>query len=612
MPGTKEQRLQRLKERIRELPERPGVYLHKNQEGEVIYVGKARNLRNRVSSYFVSKGARDAKTMTLVSEIESFEFLATNNELEAILLENNLIKTHQPRYNVLLRDDKTYPYLKVTMSEPYPRVVFTRRVDTSKGDLYFGPFFAGTARRILKLVTDQFRLRTCDIDVKERESALPRPCLYFDMHQCLGPCVVGLTTRATYLEMVDDVVLFLGGKSRELQERLKQRMYSAAEQENFEAAKYYRDLIRTTERIQAEQQVASAGDEEVDVWGMHEEKGDVAIQLFIMRGGNLIDRRELFWEKVGDVRPDEFLSEVLQRYYQGNLFIPQEIHIPIDVEDEHLLNEWVSTQRGRKAAVRVPKRGRGVDLVELANKNARIAHQNRFRKSQQVRLQVAASRLGDVLGHEGDVMSIESFDISNIQGTDSVAGMVVFDGGKLDKKQYRIFNIKTVIGADDFRSMAEAVERRYKRLLEEEKRLPDVILIDGGRGQLNAAMSALAKVGIENQTIAGLAKREEEIYLPGVEEPLRLDRHDPALQLLQMIRDETHRFAVSSHRKRRSRRMLTSELDELEGIGDKRRKLLLEHFGSLSAVKQASAHDLAKVLGKKVGQAVYDQLHAGA
>lgn len=605
-------RLGRLKSRIRELPERPGVYLHRNAEGEVIYVGKARNLRNRVSSYFVSKGARDSKTMTLVSEIESFEFLTTNNELEAILLENNLIKTHQPRYNVLLRDDKTYPYLKVTMSEAFPRVVFTRRVDASKGDLYFGPFFAGTARRILKLVTDQFKLRTCDIDVKEAESALPRPCLYFDMHQCLGPCVVGLTTRTAYVEMVDDVVLFLGGKSRELQERLKHRMYSAAEAENFELAKYYRDLIRTTERIQAEQQVASAGDEEVDVWGMHEEKGDVAIQLFIMRGGNLIDRRELFWEKVGDVRPDEFLSEVLQRYYQGNLFIPADIDVPIEIEDQDLLSEWISTQRGRKASVRVPKRGRGVDLVELANKNARISHQNRFRKSQQERLQLAAERLGDVLGHEGDVRTIESFDISNIQGTDSVAGMVVFDGGKLDKKQYRVFNIKTVVGADDFRSMAEAVERRYKRLLDEEKRIPDVILIDGGRGQLNAAMSALAKVGIENQTVAGLAKREEEIYLPGVEEPLRLDRHDPALQLLQMIRDETHRFAVSSHRKRRSKRMLTSELDELEGIGNKRRKLLLEHFGSLSAVKQASSHDLAKVLGKKVGRAVYDQLHTGA
>lgn len=612
MSSDEAERLERLKNRIRELPERPGVYLHRNVKGEVIYVGKARNLRNRVGSYFVSKGARDSKTMTLVAEIGSFDFLATNNELEAILLENNLIKTHQPRYNVLLRDDKTYPYLKMTMSEAFPRVVFTRRVDASKGDLYFGPFFAGTARRILKLVTDQFKLRTCDIEVMEDESALPRPCLYFDMHQCLGPCVVGLTSRAKYLDMVDDVVLFLGGKSRELQERLKLRMYAAAEEENFELARYYRDLIRTTERIQAEQQVASAGGEEVDVWGMHEEKGDIAIQLFIMRGGNLIDRRELFWEKAGEVPTSEFLSEVLQRYYQGNLFIPAEVHIPIEVEDQTLLGEWITAQRGRKTTVRVPKRGRGVDLVELANKNARIAHQNRFRKSQQERLQLAAGRLGNVLGHEGEVKSIESFDISNIQGTDSVAGMVVFDGGKLDRKQYRVFNIKTVAGADDFRSMAEAVERRYKRLIDEEKPLPDVILIDGGRGQLNAAMSALAKVGVGEQTIAGLAKREEEIYLPGVEEPLRLDRHDPALQLLQMIRDETHRFAVSSHRKRRSRRMLTSELDALAGIGNKRRKLLLEHFGSLSAVKQASAHDLANVLGKKVGQAVYDQLHAGA
>src|SRR5688572_29074614 len=279
-------RLERLKARLKELPARPGVYLHKNGEGEVIYVGKARNLKNRVNSYLVGKGSRDAKTMTLVGEIEAIDFVTTNNELEAILLENNLIKTHQPRYNVLLRDDKTYPYLKVTLSEPYPRVVFTRRVDREKGDLFFGPFFAGTARRILKLVADQFKLRSCDLVIEEGKSAIPRPCLYYDMHQCLGPCVVGLTTTEAYREMVDDVVLFLGGKSRELPDRLRQRMYQAAEGENFELARYYRDLIRTVERIQAEQQVAGPQDEDMDVWGLYEEGGDIAVQLFVIRDGN--------------------------------------------------------------------------------------------------------------------------------------------------------------------------------------------------------------------------------------------------------------------------------------------------------------------------------------
>ena len=609
LAASHEERFRRLKARLKELPERPGVYLHKNPEGQVIYVGKARNLKSRVNSYLVGKGARDAKTMSLINEIETIDFVTTNNELEAILLENNLIKTHQPRYNVLLRDDKTYPYLKVTLSEPYPRVVFTRRVDRTRGDVYFGPFFAGTARRILKIVTDHFKLRSCDLEIPEGKTVLPRPCLYYDMHQCLGPCVAGLTTTAEYREMADDVTLFLGGKGRELQSRLKDRMYKAATEENFELASYFRDLIRTTERIQAEQQVASSGDQDVDVWGVFEQEGDVAVQLFIMRGGNLVDRRELFWEKTGEYSGPAFISEVLQRYYEDNLFIPSEVHLPFAVDEQELLCEWLTAKRGTKVSVRVPQRGRSVDLVQLATRNAQVAHESRFRKSQQDRLQLAAARLGELLGHSGLVERIDSFDISNIQGSDSVAGMVVFDRGKFDKKQYRIFNIRTVEGADDFRSIAEAVTRRYKRLMEEEKEFPDLILIDGGRGQLNAALMALNRLGIEGTTVAGLAKREEEIYMPGLEEPIRLERRDPALQLLQMVRDETHRFSVASHRRRRSKRTLRSDLDELDGIGTKRKRLLLEHFGSLSAVRQASQQDLAKVLGPKVGQTVYDQLH---
>ncbi|HEX8408956.1 MAG TPA: excinuclease ABC subunit UvrC, partial [Thermoanaerobaculia bacterium] len=577
-------RAERLKARLKEIPERPGVYLHKNAEGQVIYVGKARHLRNRVTSYLVGRGARDTKTMSLINEIDAVDYVATNNELEAILLENNLIKAHQPRYNILLRDDKSYPYLKVTMSEDFPRVVFTRRVDRKKGDLFFGPFFAGTARRILKLVADQFKLRSCDLDITDGKNALARPCLYFDMHQCLGPCVVGLTTQNEYREMVDDVVLFLGGKSKELQERLRGRMYRAAEQENFEVATYYRDLIRTVERIQAEQQVASAEDEDMDVWGLYEEGNDVAVQLFVIRSGAVVDRRELFWEKVPQYEPGHFLSEILQRYYQDNLFIPRDVLIPFDVEDEDLVNEWLTQQANHKVQVRVPQRGRGVDRIELANRNARLSHESRFRKSTQDRLAIAAQRLGQLLGEAGgwqqrEIQKIESFDISNIQGSDSVAGMIVFDRGKFDKNQYRIFNIKTVVGSDDFRSMAEAVDRRYRRVLEDKKALPDLILIDGGRGQLNAALAALHKLGIEEIPIAGLAKREEEIYVPDRDEPLRLDRHDPALQLLQMVRDETHRFAVSSHRRRRSKRTLHSELDDLPRIGAKRKRLLLERFG---------------------------------
>jgi excinuclease ABC subunit C len=606
-------RLDRLKARLKEIPERPGIYLHRNSAGEIIYVGKARNLRSRVSSYIFGRGARDTKTMSLVQEIDTIDFMETNNELEAILLENNLIKTHQPRYNVLLRDDKTYPFIKVTMSETYPRVVFTRKIGRDKRDLYFGPFFAGTARRVLKLIQDQFRLRSCDLDIKEGQNAVVRPCLYYDMHQCLAPCVVGLTTTADYRQMVEDVVLFLSGRTRELQATLKERMYKSAEQESFEVATYYRDLIRTIERIQSEQQVASASSDHADVWGMYEEGGDVSLQVFIIRDGNLVDRRELFWEKVEAFEGSYFLAEVLQRYYQDNLFIPSEVHVPIKLEEQDLLAEWLTAKRDRKVTIREPQRGKASDRMELANKNARLSHESRFRKSSQDRLTVAAQRLAEQIGHTGgEIKRIESFDISNIQGTDSVAAMITFDSGAFDKKQYRVFNIKTVEGADDFRSIAEAVDRRYKRLRDEGKSFPDLILIDGGRGQLNAALGALHKLGADDVSVAGLAKRDEEIYLPHADDPLRLDRHDPALQLLQMIRDETHRFAVSSHRKRRSNRTLRSELDDLEGVGDKRRKLLLEHFGSLSAVRQASQQDLANVLGRRVAERVYEQLHSGS
>src|SRR5260221_11341735 len=418
-------RLERLKERLKEIPDRPGVYLHKNAAGEVIYVGKARNLRNRVGSYLVGRGRTDPRLMTLVMEIEGIDFVTTNNELEAILLENNLIKTHQPRYNILLRDDKTYPYLKVTMSEDFPRVVFTRRVDRKKGDLFYGPFSAGTAARLLKLVADQFKLRSCDLEIVDGKNALPRPCLYYDMHQCLGPCVVGLTTRETYREMVDDVVLFLGGKTRELQDRLTQRMYASAKDENFEMATYYRDLIRTVERVQAEQQVASAEDEEVDVWGLYEEGGDVAVQLFVIRHGNVVDRRELFWEKVGDYQPAYFLGEVLQRYYQDNLFVPPEILIPFDIEDPELLAEWLGHERRRKVSIRTPQRGRGVERVELANRNARLSHETRFRKSKKDRRQDAAQRHWEGPGYKHAMGKTETIATSTIPGAPPLRGKLV-------------------------------------------------------------------------------------------------------------------------------------------------------------------------------------------
>ena len=604
-----ELRLRRLRTRAGELPERPGVYLHKNVTGEVVYVGKARNLRARVRSYFTGVAGRDSKTLALVDEIDRTDYVLTNNELEAILLENNLIKTHQPRFNILLKDDKTYPVLKVTLSEDFPRVVFTRKTSRKKGDRYFGPFFAGTARKMIKLVQDQFHIRSCDIPIREGASALPRPCLYYDMHRCPGPCVDGLTDRKEYLALVDAVILFLSGKNRELIGTLKKRMYAASESEEFELAKYYRDLIRTTERTLSEQTVSSVGKENADAWGVHEEGGDIAVQIFVLRNGNLVDRRQIFFEGEKSYDAPHFLGQIMQRYYQDNLFIPPEVLVPFEIDDHELAEAWLSDVRGARARLRVPSRGRGKDRVQMAVSNAVTAHQTRFRQSTSDRASRAADELGRILGVETPVRHIECFDISNTQGTDSVAGMVVFRDGAFAKGSYRVFNIRTVEGADDFRSMAEAVERRYKRVLGENRELPDLILIDGGRGQLNAAGSALEKVGARGYTIAGLAKREEEVYLPNVEEPLKLSRRSAALQLLQVIRDETHRFAITSHRKRRTRRTLKSELSNLTGIGENRRRLLLEHFGSLASVKQASRQDLSTVLGPKVGSSVFDQLH---
>lgn len=605
-----DERLARLKRAAREMPTRPGVYLHKNRSGEVIYVGKARNLRNRVSSYLVGKGARDSRTLSLVQEIDRTDIVTTGNELEAILLENNLIKTHQPRYNVLLRDDKTYPYIRLTLSEDFPRAMFTRRVDRSKGDPYYGPFFAGTARRILKLIQDQFRLRSCDLEIEEGKDALPRPCLYYDMHRCPGPCVSSLVSKEEYRRIVEHVDMFLSGRDRELVEELKKRMYSASDEEKFEMARYYRDLIRTVEKIHSEQKVASAAKSSVDVWGFHEEEGDVAVQIFVLRDGNLVDRRELFWEKLENFDARYFLTELLQRYYDENLFIPPEILVPLEIDDQDLIEEWLGSKRGARVGIRVPRRGQGVDRLSMATRNARLAHESRFRKSQRDRLRVAAERLGQILDLDAPVSRVESFDISNFQGTDSVAGMVVFENGELKKSDYRLFNIRSVEGSDDFRSIGEAVERRYRRLRDEERGLPDLVLIDGGKGQLNAATAALDSLGIQDLPIVSIAKREEEIYRPGEEEPIQMPRHEPALQLLQLIRDETHRYSVTSHRRRRSKRTLRSELADIEGIGPKRQKLLMEHFGSLSAVKQASRQDLAKLLGPRVGGSVYEQLHA--
>ena len=580
------------------LPDAAGVYLFKNAKGKILYVGKARSLRKRVASYFSRE--TDSKTDALLKSFAEIETIVTNTNLEALLLENTLIKKHHPRYNILLRDDKTYPYVKVTTGEPWPRAFVTRRVHDD-GHSYFGPFWGGLARRIMRMITRHFQIRTCAIEI---DGKLPRPCLYYDLHACLGPCVAGLTTKEAYDDAVRDVILFLQGRNRELIPRLEAKMEEASAAENFEMAAAYRDAIRTVEDVAERQLVQSLKGESADVFGFFESGGDVSVCVLVVRGGVLQDRREFFFEKSEEVRPEAFLEAFLPQFYDTNPFLPEEVHLPVEVAECPLLEEFLTAKRGAKVTVRVPKRGAAADRVELANTNAQERHRVRFRRPGGEEA-LAVERLARVLDLAIPPHRIEAFDISHLQGTDSIASVVVFEEGKPKKSDYRLFGIasQSLLAPDDFRSMAEAVERRYRRVRDEGGPLPDLVLVDGGRGQLQAALSALDRVGLELPAV-GLAKREEEIWIPERQEPVRLSRKDPALKLIQRLRDEAHRFAITRHRGRRSKRMRETSLTAIPGVGPVRARILLKTFGSLSGVAAASREEIEKAVGRGTARAV--------
>ncbi len=588
------------------VPDAPGVYLFKGSRGKILYVGKARSLKKRVASYF-SKAPETTKTEALLRSFQEIETIVTNTELEALLLENTLIKKHKPRYNVCLRDDKTYPYIKVTTGEPWPRALITRRVEED-GHSYFGPFWGGLVRRIMRLITRHFMIRTCTIEI---DGKLPRPCLYYDLHACLGPCVAGLTTPEAYHDAVHDVVLFLQGRDRELVPRLEQKMLRASEEERFEVAAAYRDAIRTVEDVSERQLVQSLKGESVDAFGFFEAGQDVSVCVLVVRGGVLQDRREFFFEKSEEVEPSAFLDAFLPQFYEANPFLPAEVHLPVAISDPELLEEFLAARRHGKVSVRVPKRGPAADRVELANDNARQRHRVRFRRVGGDRA-IALERLARVLDLAVPPSRIEAFDISHLQGTDSIASLVVFEDGTPKKADYRLFGIasQTLLAPDDFRSMAEAVERRYRRVSEEGGPMPDLVVVDGGRGQLSAALTALDRLGIELPAI-GLAKREEEIWVPDRPEPIRLSSKDPALQLLQRLRDEAHRFAITRHRGRRSRRMRETSLTDIPGVGPTRARILLRRFGSLSGVAAAPAAELEDAVGPATARAVRAYLSGG-
>ena len=588
------------------VPDAPGVYLFKGPKGKILYVGKARSLKKRVASYF-TRGIESSKTDALLRSFTDLETIVTNTELEALLLENTLIKRHRPRYNICLRDDKTYPYIKVTTGEPWPRALVTRRVQDD-GHSYFGPFWGGLARRIMRMITRHFQIRTCSIEI---DGKLPRPCLYFDLHACLGPCVAGLTTREAYADAVRDVVLFLQGRNRELVPRLEAKMNEAAALESYEMAAAYRDAVRTVEDVAERQLVQSMKGESTDVFGFFESGGDVSVCLLVVRGGALQDRREFFFEKSEEVHPAAFLEAFLPQFYDVNPFLPDEVHLPVEISDPGLLEEFLFARRGAKVAVRVPKRGAGVDRVELANTNAQERHRVRFRRVGGEEA-LGVERLARVLDLPVPPRRIEGFDISHLQGTDSVASVVVFEDGRPKKSDYRLFGIasQSLLAPDDFKSMAEAVERRYRRVREEGGPMPDLVLVDGGRGQLQAALTALDRLGIE-LPVVGLAKREEEIWAPDRSDPIRLSAKDPALKLIQRLRDEAHRFAITRHRGRRSKRMRETSLTDIPGVGPTRARILLRRFGSLAGVAAAEPREVEAAVGPATARAVANYLEQG-
>jgi excinuclease ABC subunit C len=598
-----------LNQKIRTLPTDPGVYLYKNAEGQVIYVGKAKNLRARVRSYFLDGAAEDAKTGSLLREAVDIEYIVVANEGEALALENNLIKQKKPRYNILLRDDKSYPYVKLTAAERFPRVYVTRRLRRD-GSVYYGPYFpANLAYRIVDLIHRHFLVPSCKVDLT-RDHA--RPCLQYYIKRCLGPCVAGLTTPQAYAEAVNDVRMFLEGRQSDLSRSLRERMQGAAEQEQFELAAKYRDLITTVEQLQEKQRMASAEGDDADVLNFHFENHMLAVDLFHMRGGKVLDRREFFWEDLGELEAatgfdtGEFFNTLLKQLYVDQPYVPRFIYIPVDFEDREALAELLSAKSEARIHIEVPQRGEKRSLIDLVGNNARQSYDQRFRVLKP-RTDVLKSVLQDVLNLAELPERIECFDISHIQGAETVASMVVWQDGKMRNSEYRKFIIRSVDGVDDFAAMREVVTRRYKRLCEEEKPLPSLILVDGGIGQLHAASEALEALGLITQPLASIAKREEIIYVYGQEnEPVVLDRHSPVLHLIQQIRDEAHRFAVTYHRKRRQIRDRATELREIEGIGEQTTRRLLQHFGSVRAIQQADAAALSAVVSRRQAEAILE------
>lgn len=592
-------------EKAESLPLQPGVYIFKDARARPIYVGKAKSLRQRVRQYFQEARPADPKREQMLDAARDLEWIIVDNEKEAMALEDNLIKKFKPRYNILLRDDKTYPYIKLTVNEEFPRVYVTRRLKKD-GAAYFGPYFpASLAYRIVDLIHRCFMIPSCRVDLTRAHA---RPCLQYYIRRCLGPCA-GFTSKEAYAAQARQARMLLEGRVSELARDLSQRMIQASEAELYEEAARLRDQIQVVEQLRERQKMAASRGDDVDVYGFHQEGPLAAVNLFHLRGGRVVDRREFFWEDAA-ASAQELFSALLKQVYLGQQFIPDEIHVPVDFEDRATLEEFLSETRGEKMRIFSPQGGAKRSMLELVARNAGNSFNRRFRVLQPEADEMLRG-LADALDLPKPPLRIECFDISHIQGSDIVASMVVWEKDGMKKSDYRKFIIKTVDQNDDFASMSEVVGRRYRRVLAEKRPFPSLILIDGGVGQLHAAAAALEGLGIINQPMAGIAKKEEILCVLGKEnEPVVLDHHSPALHLIQQIRDEAHRFAVGFHRLRRSKRELTSELLEAPGIGEKSARKLLTRFGSVEAVRRLSAEELGQVVSRAQALRIYEHFNA--
>ena len=590
-----------IQEQLKKLPAEPGVYLMKDQFNNIIYVGKAISLKNRVRQYFQSSKKHSSKVKSMVKNIKSFEYIITDSELEALILECNLIKQYRPKYNVLLRDDKTYPYIKVTTNEDYPRVLKVRRVLKDKAK-YFGPYTNLTAvNDTLEIIRNTYPIRTCNIDIDRAIKNNMRPCLNMHIKKCVGPCT-GNISKEEYNEMVEDIIMFLSGKEETLIEILKEKMNKCAMEFNFEEAAIYRDKIRSLEEMMQKQKIdATTSDLNQDVIAMARTHDEACVQVFFVRNGKIVGREHFILVGVMDSSRASILGSFVKQFYMEQEYIPRELIIEDEIEDSFILEEWLSTKKGQKVTIRVPQKGEKKNLVDMVRKNA-MEYLEKFSDMNKLKYEKslgALEQLKDLLGLEEMPKRIESFDISNIQGVDSIGSMVVFTNGKKDKKEYRRYKIKTVIGPNDYDSMAEIVERRLKY-----GDLPDLILLDGGKGQVSSVQKVLDKYDVEIP-LWGMYKDDKHRTkgLISQEKEIELDKTTNLYRFVASIQEEVHNFAISYHRSLRNKSLTKSVLDDIQGIGEKRKKALLAHFKDIDAIKKASVEELASVEGMNTASA---------